>query len=100
MLSKLTFFTNIMKLDQGPSFLPQWFRKPYSSLLLNPLPNGKILNVTKFKAFADDKFSVARMTFSLPDTVENTVEKRSKIWLPAFSPFPTVFSKAFFFGGC
>ena len=24
-------------------------------------------------------------------------EKRRKCWLPAFSPFPTIFSRAFFF---
>ena len=32
------------------------------------------------------------------DIVENIVGKRRKCWLPAFSPFPTMFSKALFFG--
>ena len=33
---------------------------------LNPLPNEKTLDVTKLKAFADDKLNVAKMTiFSL-----------------------------------
>ena len=36
------------------------------------------------------------MMISLLDRVENTVGKGEKCWLPAFSPFPTVFSKAFF----
>ena len=27
-------------------------------------------------------------------------KKRRKFWLPAFSPFPSVFSKVFFFQGC
>ena len=36
---------------------------------------------------------------SLFDRVENTVGKGEKCWSPAFSPFPTVFSKAFFFKG-
>ena len=52
----------------------------------NSLPN-KISDVTKLKAFADDKLNVARMMISILDRVEN--------WLPAFSSFPTVFSKAF-----
>ena len=31
------------------------------------------------------------------DGVENIVGKRRKCWLPAFSPFPTMFSKVFLF---
>ena len=31
----------------------------------NPLPNDKISNVTKFKAFADEKLSIDDMTTSL-----------------------------------
>ena len=40
-----------------------------------PLPNYKILDVTKSKASADDKLSVAKMTISLFDKVENTMGK-------------------------
>ena len=29
--------------------------------------------------------------------VENIVGKGEKCWLPAFSPFPTMFSKGFYF---
>ena len=54
------------------------------------------MEVTKLKALADDKLKVAKMRISLFDRVENTVGKGEKCWLPAFSPFPTVFSKAFF----
>ena len=46
--------------------------------------------MTKLKAFADEKLNVAKMTISLFRRVESTVGK-------AFSPFPKVFSKAFFF---
>ena len=42
---------------------------------VNPLPNNKIVAVTKSKAFADNKFSVTKMTVSLYDRVENTGEK-------------------------
>ena len=53
-------------------------------------------DVTKLKAFADDKFNVATITLFLSNKEKNT-GKRRKCWLPAFSPFPTVFSKAFLF---
>ena len=56
------------------------------ALCLNSLPNDKILDWTKFKAFADDKI--------------NGIEKMkcvARCWLPSFSPFPRIFSEAFFF---
>ena len=59
--------------------------------------NYKILDWSKFKAFADDKINVAEMMIFLSDRVENIVGKRRKCWLPVFSQFPTMFSKAFFF---
>ena len=40
------------------------------------LPNDKILDVTKMKAFADDKLIIARMMNFLFDRVENPVGKR------------------------
>ena len=63
---------------------------------VKPLPNNKFLNMTKLKAFADNKLIVAKITISLCDRAKNT-GKRIKCWLPAFYSFPTVFSKAFFF---
>ena len=41
----------------------------------NSLPNAKILNLTKLKAFADDILNVTKMMISLYDRVENTVGK-------------------------
>ena len=64
---------------------------------LNPLPNNKILDLTKLKAFSGDKLNDAEVTISLFDGVEKHFVKKIKCWLPAFSPFPTVFSKTFFF---
>ena len=37
------------------------------------------------------------MTISAFDRVESNAGKWSKCWLPAFSPFPTMFSDGFFF---
>ena len=42
---------------------------------INSLSNNKILEVTKVKAFADNKSNIAKMTISLHDSVENTVRK-------------------------
>ena len=41
----------------------------------NSLPNSKILDVTKFKAFTDNKLNVAKIMISLLDRTENTVGK-------------------------
>ena len=43
--------------------------------MFNPLQEDKILNVTKLKAFADDKSNVAKIANSICDKVENTVGK-------------------------
>ena len=59
----------------------------------NSLPNDN----SKLTVFAEDKLNVAVMMISLIDRVEKHCAKRRKCWLPAFSPFPTVFSKASFF---
>ena len=48
------------------------------------------------KDFTENKIIVTqKMSFAL-GRVENTVGKRRKCWLPAFSPFPTMFSTVFF----
>ena len=41
----------------------------------NPLQNDKFLDVTKLKAFQDDRLNVAKMRISLFDRAENTVGK-------------------------
>ena len=44
-------------------------------MLCNPLPNNKLSDVTKLKAFADDKLKGAKMTIFLYVRAENTVGK-------------------------
>ena len=48
----------------------------------------------QLKAFADNKLNFAKMTIFLYD---RSRKHCGKCWLPAFSPFPAVFSKALFF---
>ena len=61
----------------------------------NPLPNDKIFDWSKLKAFADDKINVTENLKYVLKRVENIVGKRRNYWWPAFSPFPTMFSEAF-----
>ena len=63
------------------------------------LLNNKILDLSKLKANADDKILVNAIEKLKPDfrRVENMVGKKRKCWLPAFSPFPTMFSEDVFF---
>ena len=66
--------------------MPRWF---------NPFPNNKILDMTKLKAFADDRLNIIKMMISLFDRVENTAGKGENAGYQHFLLFP-VFSKAFF----
>ena len=61
----------------------------------NSLPNNKILDWFKLKAFAEDKLNVAKMLISVFDSVEN-VGKKEKMQVTSISLFPTMFSKGFF----
>ena len=59
------------------------------------LSNDRILDLSKLKAFADDKCDSKKPKFTF-GRVEKHCGKRRKCWLPAFSPFPNMFSKAYF----
>ena len=62
---------------------------------LNPLPNDTIFYLSKLKAFADGKINVKRIEICFRKGRKHC-GKRRKCWLPAFSPYPTFFSKGFF----
>ena len=66
--------------------------------MLNSLLNNKILDQSKFKAFADKKIILTKKSACVGKSRKHCGERR-KCWLPAFSPFPTMFSKAFFSRG-
>ena len=60
------------------------------------LPNDKFLDWSKLKAFAYSKINVNdKLKFGL-GRVENIVGKGENAGYPAFSAFPTVFSRALF----
>ena len=69
-------------------------------MLFYPLPNDKILNSFKFKAFADDKITMTQKLKFVLGRVENIEGKRRKCWLPAFFLFPQCFLKFFYSQRC
>ena len=68
-----------------PTLLCRW--------VVNSLPNDKILDMTKLKAFADDKLYIAKMTISLLGSVENTVGKEENAGNQHFLLFQQGFLK-------
>ena len=66
--------------------------------VFNTLPNNKILDVIKLKAFADDTISVAEMLISVIDKIENIVGKGENAGYQHFLLFPQCFQKASFLG--
>ena len=59
------------------------------SLAFISLPNNKILDLTKLKAFADDKLKIAEMRIFLFDSIENTVGKQHFLLFPQCFPKPS-----------
>ena len=60
---------------------------------LNPLPDDKILDETKLKAFADDKLNVTKMVTSVFNRVENIVGKGEIACTSNFSFSHNVFKR-------
>ena len=63
----------------------------YIAFTVKSIPNDKILDVTKLKAFAEENLNVDRMTNSLFDRVENTVGKEKMLVTKIFFFFHSVF---------
>ena len=82
----------------SPAFFPlfKMFSEAYYLRFVNPLPDNKILDQTKLKAFADDKLNVTKMIISVFDRVENIVGKRRNCLYKQFLLFPQCFLKASF----
>ena len=54
---------------------------------VNLLPNNNFLDLTKFKAFADDKLYVAKIMIPVSDRVENIVGKGEKMLVTSILSF-------------
>ena len=60
------------------------------------LPYDKFLDWSKLNALADNKINVTEKLKFVLGRMEKHHGKRRKCWLPAFSPFPIMFSKDLF----
>ena len=69
----------------------------YADLPPHFLQFTSLPNRSQLKAFADDKINVSEKLKFVLGWVENIVGKGRKCWLPAVSPFPTMFSKGLLF---
>ena len=65
-------------------------------MLLNPLPNDKILDRSKLKQSADDNSKFDENSRKFPKRVENTVGKGAIARYEQFLLFPQCFQKACF----
>ena len=88
------------------SFFPQCFQKacfPGASKgvtvweWVNSLPNNKILDLFKFKAFFRQQNNCNFNTEILFRDGKKTFWEKEKMLVTSISPFPTLFSKGFFF---
>ena len=59
------------------------------------LPDNKTLGLPKLKAFTDNKSNFTQNIKVVFHRTENIVGEK-KPWLPAFSSFPSMFSKSFY----
>ena len=62
--------------------------------VINPLPDNKILTLSKLNASFDDNFIVAKMVQFFSDKIENNVEKEEML---GFHLFSQCFQKSSFF---
>ena len=67
------------------------------ALGFNTLPNDKNSVWSKLKAFADDKINYDLKIEVCFEKGRKDCVKTRKCWLPAFSPFSTVFPEGYFF---
>ena len=70
----------------------------YTSVYVYSLPNNKILDKAKLKAFADDKKDVTENLKFVLERVENIVGKGENAGYKHFLLFPLCFQKASFSG--
>ena len=54
------------------------------------IPKSKILDLSKLKAFEEGTKSVLKNDFLFGKSRKHC-EKKRRCWLPAFSPFPSIF---------
>ena len=67
--------------------------------MINSLPNEKKFKLVQIQSICRKQNNSGTITEICVGKSTKDCGKRRKYWLPAFSPFPTMFSKAFFSRG-
>ena len=80
-------------MHQAIKFFPTLFFAHTNSRGINALPNDKILDWSKLKAFADDKINVTEKVKIVLARVENIVGKGENAGYQHFLLFPQCFQK-------
>ena len=97
LMNEMTLNIGIKLINQTNSKRLQMTNYSKHLICLTSLPNDKIFDLSKLKAFADNKIIVTqKLKFALWWGRKHC-GKRRKCWLPAFSPFSTIFSNGYFF---
>ena len=68
----------------------------FSTVSFNPLPDDEILDLSKLKAFAEDKSNVTQNIQFVFERIENIVGKEENAGYQHFLLFPQCFQKAFY----
>ena len=68
-----------------------------NGFLFNSLPNNTFLDWSKLKTFADIKTNVTEKLKYVNFWEGQKTWEKEEMLVPAFSPFPNVFSKGFYF---
>ena len=89
LLSHSVFYSFISIVRQNVVLCGNWLNKNVCFIFTL----HKFLDMTKLKAFADDKLNVAKITASLCDRVEKSVEKEENAGNQHFFHFPQCFPK-------
>ena len=63
--------------------------------VVNPLPDDKVLGLSKLKAFADDKLNITQNIKVVFHRIKNIVGKEENAGYQHFLLFPQCFQKAF-----
>ena len=85
-----------MTVSSGSPFVAM-FSKACVLMVANSIPNNRFLDWFELKSFCRRQNKCNFTTDVLFGKGRKHCGKRRKCWLPAFSPFLTVFSKGFFF---
>ena len=86
--------------SKGLTHFNIYFVNSWYLLFFNPIPNDKILNQSKLKAFADSKMNLTKKLKFAFEKVENIVGKKEKMLVTSIFSFSNNVFKRLLTQGC